>query len=107
MPLGSSFSKEPLFSKLAKLELEDATAFFELEYSGLGRRFREDVRKAVKRIIEYPEGWSIEKGDIRKCLLHKFPYKILYSIEIDHIFIVAIAHQHRKPEYWVEQLHRD
>ncbi|MBI3814204.1 MAG: type II toxin-antitoxin system RelE/ParE family toxin [Nitrospinae bacterium] len=96
-----------IFSKLAKLELEDATAFYELEYSGLGRRFREEVRKAVKRIIEYPEGWSIDRGNIRKCLLHKFPYKILYSIEMDHIFIVAIAHQHRKPEYWVEHLRFD
>jgi hypothetical protein len=56
-----------------------------MEYKGLGRRFREEIRKAVKRISEYPEAWSVEWGDIRKYILHKFPYNILYSIEEDHI----------------------
>jgi len=53
------------------------------------------------RISAYPEGWSKEKGEIRKCLLHRFPYKLLYSIEQDHIFIIAVAHLHRRPDYWV------
>ena len=69
-----------IFSKYAKLELEDATYFYELEFEGLGYRFKKEVKKAVKRISEYPKAWSVERGDIRKCLLHKFPYKLLYSI---------------------------
>jgi hypothetical protein len=47
--------------------------------------------------------WSVERGEIRKCLLHKFPYKLLYSIEADHILILAVAHQHREPEYWTDR----
>jgi len=90
------------FSNLAKLELEDAVAFYELEFPGLGIRFKQEVKKAIDKILEYPKAWSVEKGDIRKCLLHKFPYKLLYSIESDHIFIIAVAHQHRKPNYWVK-----
>ena len=90
-----------IFSKYAKLELEDATHYYELEFESLGRRFKEEVRKAVMRISEYPEAWSVERGDVRKCLLHKFPFKLLYSIEDDYIFIIAIAHQHRIPDYWV------
>lgn len=92
-----------IFTKFAKLELEDATSFYELEYPGLGKRFKQEVKKSIKRILEYPKAWSIERSDIRKCLLHKFPYKILYSIEDDHILIIAIAHLHRKPDYWVER----
>jgi plasmid stabilization system protein ParE len=90
-----------IFAKLAKQELDDAVRFFELQTPGLGRRFRAEVKKAAIRITEYPEAWSIERGEIRKSLLHKFPYKLLYSIEKDHIFIIAVAHQHRKPDYWV------
>ncbi len=92
-----------IFSKYAKLELEDATYFYDLEFEGLGHRFKEEVKKAIKRITEYPKAWSIERGDSRKCLLHKFPYKLLYSIEEDHIFIIAVAHQHRKPDYWIDR----
>ena len=25
----------------------------------------------------------------------------LYSVESDHIYVIAVAHQHRDPEYWV------
>ena len=54
-----------VFSKYAKLELEDATHFYELEFGGLGRRFKEEVKKAAIRISEYPKAWSAERGDVR------------------------------------------
>jgi len=92
-----------IFSKIAKQEFDDAVLYYELEYPGLGKRFKEEVRKSTIRISEYPEAWSIDRGEIRKCTLHKFPYKFLYSIESDHIFIIAVAHQHRKPDYWVDK----
>jgi plasmid stabilization system protein ParE len=92
-----------VFSKFAKLELEDAIAYYELEHSGLGFKFKEEVQKNIERIIKFPQASSIERGEIRKSLFHKFPYKILYSIESDHIIIIALAHQHRKPDYWIER----
>ncbi|NWF35376.1 type II toxin-antitoxin system RelE/ParE family toxin [Mariprofundus sp. KV] len=88
-----------IFSSLAKSELDDASRFYEIEFAGLGQQFKDEVRKAALRIAEYPKAWSTEQGEVRKCLLHRFPYKILYSIEHDHIFVIAIAHQHRKPDY--------
>ena len=44
-----------IFSKLGKVELDDATHYYEIKYEGLGRRFRKEVRSAAKRISEYPE----------------------------------------------------
>ncbi|MCG5517268.1 type II toxin-antitoxin system RelE/ParE family toxin [Ectothiorhodospira sp. 9100] len=90
-----------IFTTIATQELEDAVRYYELEYSGLGHRFKDEVRKAALRIAEYPQAWSIERGDVRKCLLHKFPYKLMYSVEEYHILVIAVAHQHRKPDYWV------
>lgn len=92
-----------IFTRYAKQELEDAVYYYELEYSGLGKKFKEEVKKAIVRIAEYPRAWSVERGDVRKCLLHRFPYKIMYSIEKDHILIIAVAHQHRKPDYWISR----
>ena len=94
--------KRIIFTKLAERELEDAMRYYEVESTGLGKRFRDEVRKAALRIAEYPLAWSVERGDIRKCLLHKFPYKLLYAVEDDHIVIIAVAHQHRKPDYWTD-----
>ncbi|HET6527487.1 MAG TPA: type II toxin-antitoxin system RelE/ParE family toxin [Balneolaceae bacterium] len=95
-----------VFSKVAKQELDDAVYYYELEFKGLGKRFREEVRKSIVRIIDFPRAWSIMQGDVRKCLLHKFPYNLLYSIEEDHIFIIAVAHQHRRPDYWIDRLEK-
>jgi len=93
-----------VFSEYAKRELDDAAIYYELEYATLGERFKEEVEKAAIRIAEYPEAWSVVRGDVRRCLLHKFSYSLLYSIEESHIFIIAVAHQHREPSYWI---HRD
>ena len=90
-----------IFTRIARQELEDAVRYYELEYSGLGHRFKEEVKKAALRIAEYPQAWSIERGEVRKCLLHKFPYKLMYSVEEGHILVIAVAHQHRKPDYWI------
>jgi len=93
-----------LFDKLAQQELSDAVDYYEIELPGLGTRFREEVRVAVERIREYPAAWAKEKGDVRRYFLHKFPYKILFSIEEDYIYVIAIAHCHRRPDYWVERI---
>ncbi len=55
-----------IFTRYAKQELEDAVRYYELEYSGLGKRFKEDVEKAALRIAEYPQAWSVDRGDVRK-----------------------------------------
>lgn len=36
-------------------------------------------------------------------VLSRFPYKLPYAVEADHIYIIAVAHQHRKPEYWIRR----
>ncbi len=92
-----------VFTELARLELLDAIDYYELEFSGLGKRFQQEVKSAIKRIIQYPDAWPSERNGIRKYVMHKFPYKLIYSLEQDHILIIAVAHQHRKPDYWVDR----
>ena len=92
-----------IFTRYAQQELEDAVRVYNLEYAGLGDRFKEEVRRAALRIADYPKAWSVERGEVRKCLLHKFPYKLLYAMETDHVVVIAVAHQHRKPDYWVDR----
>ena len=41
--------------------------------------------------------------DVRRCLVRRFPYGIIYGIEEDTIVVVSFAHLHRKPFYWIER----
>lgn len=96
--------KKVVFLRYAKFELDDATHFYNMEFIGLGQSFKEEVKKAVSRIAEYPEAWPAVRGDIRKCVIHKFPYNLLYAIEKEDIVVVAVAHQHRKPDYCIDRI---
>ena len=92
------------FLTVAKQELHDAKLYYELEHPGLGKQFEQDVKKSAQRLKSFPKAGSEERGDIRKLLLHRFPFKLLYSIESDHILILAVAHQHRQPDYWTDRI---
>lgn len=59
------------FSEFAERELNDAVDYLEMEFDGLGESFKEEVRRAVERIRNHPLAWSTERGDVRKCLLHR------------------------------------
>ena len=74
-----------VFDKFAQLELDDATEYYEVESPGLGVRFRDDVKRGIRRIPECPDALAKEKYDVRRYVFHKFPYKILYSIEDNYI----------------------
>jgi hypothetical protein len=91
------------FSPEAKAEFSDGESYYELQVPGLGARFRADVRDALKRLRHWPLAAPVERGEIRRLILSRFPYKLLYSVETDLIYIIAIAHLHRAPDYWAER----
>jgi hypothetical protein len=40
----------------------------------------------------------------RKAVLRNFPYNIIYSASENKITIIALAHQNRMPEYWIDRI---
>ena len=92
-----------IFTELAAKELLQARSFYEVEVTGLGEKFSSEIKSALKRISNFPTAWPILKNEIRKCIVRKFPYNLFYSIEQDFILILAIAHHHRKPYYWLDK----
>ncbi len=92
-----------IITKLAQKEFNDAKAFYEIEQSGLGARFEKVIKQALLRIKQFPTTWPFERGEVRRHLVHKFPYKILYSIQKGQIVILAFSHFHRNPDYWIDK----
>jgi len=42
--------------------------------------------------------------EIRRCLIARFPYGLIYGIDGDTIVVVAVAHLHRRPRYWIDRI---
>jgi plasmid stabilization system protein ParE len=91
------------FSPEAQAEFVDAVRYYERQVSGLGAHFRAEIRDALNRLQHWPLAAPVERGEIRRLILSRFPYKLLYSVETDCIYIIAVAHLHRAPEYWIER----
>ena len=91
------------FVAIAAAELADARAWLNRQQPGLGRLLNEEVRDAARRICRMPLMYPIDIHDVRKCGLRRFPYTLRYALRGDTIVIVAISHQHRHPDYWIDR----
>jgi len=90
-----------VFSPEAAAEYADAERHYAAQAPNAGLAFRSEVRAVLARLRNWPLAAPVERESIRRLLLRRFPYKILYSVERDLIYVIAIAHQRRAPEYWV------
>jgi len=92
------------FLKLAQSEVDDAFSWYDLQAYGLGAQFLDDIDRAVRRISAFPFA-STEIGEgLRRCLLSKFPYGVIYVLDHEAVIVVAVAHLHREPRYWIDRL---
>ncbi len=93
-----------IFDPDARDEFLSAIRYYEDCQPGLGRRFRLVVESAVQKVAEAPFRYRILHAPFRRYLLHKFPYAVMYSIEPNHIRIIAVAHTKRNPRYWLSRV---
>jgi len=70
----------------------------------LGYDFSLETFAALDRIIAFPKAWLIIEDGIRRSLVRRFPYGILYAEEQDKIYIGAVMHLHRDPDYWKHRI---
>ena len=92
------------FSALARDELAEAKRYYNQQQLGLGKQFHQEAEIAAKRILEHPLAWQFERAPFRRFLLNRFPYKMLYVVENERILVIAVSHQHRQPDYWIERI---
>jgi len=92
------------FHPLAREELRHAARSYEQAQEGLGVRFMRAVRTALSRVETNPEWFRIVHEDVRKCRVLRFPYGVLFRHRPDALYIVAIMHLHRDPDFWKDRL---
>jgi len=88
------------FHPEAEAELTEAMGFYDEVQPSLGEEFALEVFAAITSILSYPNAWPVLEADIRRCLVHRFPYGILYSVESDRVHVLAVMHLHRRPGCW-------
>lgn len=93
-----------LFHHLARKEFLEARDYYDDLVFGLGKIFVTELEKSLNVIKTNPAAYPVINENIRKAVIIKFPYSILYRLEEDRIYVLAVMHQKRKPNYWVKRL---
>ena len=94
----------------AEQEADEAADWYGARDPRLGIEFARQFSLAIDDIYENPQRYSLAEDspievECRNVLqLGRFPYRIVYAIVDDAIFVVAVAHHSRRPRYWHERL---
>lgn len=89
----------------AASEARHAELWYESREPGLGDRFTTALGRAFDRLRENPDVGLVclrrrSGADVRRILLHRFPFAVFYTVIGHNVEVVAIAHAKRRPGYW-------
>ena len=88
------------FHREADQELTEARNWYNQRSEVAAQAFALEIDHAIERILEAPHRYPLGRRGEHRFVLDRFPYTILYRVREDHVFIVAVAHDSRRPEYW-------
>ena len=93
--------KPATFHPQAQAEIDEAVDWYNDKRLGLGFEFKQEANRSVARIEADPGvGARYRSTDRRFFRLKRFPYVIYYKEFPDCVWIAAIAHERRRPNYW-------
>ena len=97
--------REVRFLLPAEDEMLEAAFYYEQQSSGLGKDFLDKIQNAVDDISQHPTRWPKTRKNIRRRMVHRFPYAILYEVHSHYVLIVAVMHLRKHPNYWIDRTH--
>jgi plasmid stabilization system protein ParE len=88
----------------AKAEVTEAAAYLESQRRGYGDRFIDAVESAREFVVNHPRSGHPEPFDVRVWPVQGFSYSIVYTLDDDDVFIIAVRHHRRRTGYWRSRL---
>lgn len=88
------------FRTEAASDLESAAAWYGRQREGLGREYLAEVDHALDLICERPDAFPLVAHQVRRSLVHRFPYAVYYRVGDEFIDVIACLHTRRSPSIW-------
>ena len=96
--------KRVAYHRLAAAELIESARFYDQRRPGLGDEFLSAVEAVQELIRAQPQRGRRGLLDTFSFRTKRFPFRIVYELQPDRIWIVAVAHLSRRPGYWARRL---
>jgi plasmid stabilization system protein ParE len=85
--------------RAAELDIAEVQVWYESQQSGLGGEFRSEISRVVDRLAKTPLIYQKVHGDVRRAIVHRFPYLIWYRVIGETVIGVACSYAGRDPRY--------
>ncbi len=92
------------FHPEAEREFRAAIEHYESCEPGLGQEFAAEVASTIRQVLAFPKAWPQIDPGIRRSLVRRFPYGVLFEELSGRVHILAIMHLHRDPDYWKDRI---
>jgi plasmid stabilization system protein ParE len=83
--------------RAAELDVAEAQLWYESQLTGLGADFLSEVSQVFDRIAETPLIYQIAYRDVRRAIVHRFPYLIWYRVFGEVVAVLACTHGRSDP----------
>jgi hypothetical protein len=90
-------------------ELDAAIAWYDQGGQGRGDRFAAAYDAAIDRCVMWPESgveYQVDAPDVavRTARVARSAYRVIYFVEDGVLWVVAVAHERRRPGYWRDRV---
>jgi len=90
------------FHPSAIIDISLSQNWYSQESTVASDKFSNSILKTIKILEDFPLSFPVDFLNIRKAIVHGFPYNIYYQFEKHEIIIIAVANTHRDPNYLKE-----
>ncbi len=92
-------------------ELVEAVLWYEARRSGLGKELLDEIDATLPLIGSRPQSFPRLQDvsathEIRRALLARFPYAIVFLVRPEELRVLAVAHAKRRRGYWLSRIRR-
>jgi len=86
-------------------DVNEAILHYNKRRSTLGDQFRSEIYAAVERVLANPYQYPVVEQEVRRCLVRRFPYSVLFRVIDDEIVrVLVIRHHRRRPQFGLRRI---
>lgn len=97
-------SRELIVTYEAEADILDGFQPYEGKQPSLGSRFLDEIEQALNRIALNPYLYQEVEAEIRRAVVHTFPYLVFYTFDEDAVHVLAVIHGAQDPAYVMARL---
>jgi plasmid stabilization system protein ParE len=88
-------------------EVANAIQHYRAISVSLAADFASEFNRSLALITSQPRAWArtgSQRAELRKRVMARFPYAVIYRVESDCVRVFAVMHHSRRPGYWRSRL---